>query len=99
MRIKFCRNEKRAYVYLFRRGYTISTLSKMFGRSTSVLWRIKQRATNFKKNGINIIPNWHDMRKIPENLRRRIKAMQHKMLLKRLKSWETFILGEEDEPP
>ena len=85
--------ERATYIKLRRFGYTVSTLSEAFGRSTSVVSRILKVA---EKRGVV----WRrDLRKIPSQLRTRIKNVQWRMLMSTLRMWESFMLGESDEPP
>jgi len=91
MRVKFCRNEKRAYIYLRRKGYSINQLSQYFGRSTSVIYRTLKKA--------NHVLRLVDLRKLPNSARHHFVGCQHKIMNKLLPKWEDFILGEETEPP
>lgn len=93
MRVKFTVREKSAYIKLRRYGYTIPTLSRAFGRSTSVIHRILKIA---EKRGIL---SRMDLRKIPNRVRRISKSVQWGRLIRLLRRWESWILGEGDKPP
>jgi len=85
--------EKTAYIILRRRGYTISGLSRLFGRSTSVIRRILKVA---EKRGV--LRAW-DLRKIPPRVRRLQRARIERTMVCLVRAWEAFMLGEGGKPP
>jgi len=94
MRLKYHKNE-RAAILFFRKnlGYTLSAISKVFGRSTSLVHHI------IKFN--QLIGNLAhlDLRKIPNQLRLRT-AQKHRLSMERIIAlWLPFVFGEVDKPP
>lgn len=90
-RVKFLPREKTAYLMLRNKGYSISILSKVFGRSTSVIHKILKNASYVVRH--------LDLRKIPAGVRSRIRFFSIRRLMRLRPQWEAFILGEGDEPP
>lgn len=88
-RIKFLPREKASYIMLRRLGYSTSVLSKVFGRSSSVLHRLLQKS--FEK--------FRDLRKFPPHMRTLYRARQWVILMSFLTQWEAFMLGVGEEPP
>jgi hypothetical protein len=85
--------EKTAIIMLRNKGYSMTHLSKAFGRSTSWIFEILKNAKPFKLIHI------HDNRKLPRRslllgCRKRLYS-----LLSWMKLWQPFIFGEEGEPP
>ena len=94
LRIKVAPREAAAYIMLRRMGYTISTIAKAFGRSTSVIYRRIKKAVELYGTLRRI-----DMRKMPHRIRMLAKSRQWKTLISMLSQWEAWILGDEEEPP
>lgn len=93
MRIPILNREAAAFIKLRRQGYAISTLSKAFNRSCSVINHYLKRAI------LRGILSRQDLRKMPNQLRQRIKAAQWRTLMRLMPAWEKWILGEGDKPP
>jgi len=93
MRVVILQREKAAFIKLRRLGYTIPTIAKAFGRSTSVIYRYLRKALNY-----HTIPYW-DLRKIPNKHRQISKTQRWKTLMRWLPLWEKWILGEGERPP
>ena len=93
MRIPIVNREACAYIKLRRLGYSISTIAKAFGRSTSVVYKRIRKALDYG------IIYYKDLRKMPHQTRRISKALQHARMMKWIGSWEKWILGEGERPP
>jgi len=89
MRIPFMKREKATYIKLRRLGYSINIISKMFGRSRSVIHRV------LKRNGLTL----KDLRKLPGRIKRLAASRQHRTMLKFFTAWEKWSLGEGERPP
>ena len=88
MRIKRFRREAAAYIMLRRLGYSISVLSAVFGRSTSMIARILHKNLALS-----------DLRKLPARVRALAHRSQMVDLRIRARSWEDFIFGQGEKPP
>jgi len=93
MRIPVFNREASAYIKLRRLGYSINTIAKAFGRSTSVVYKRIRKAMEYG------IINYKDLRKIPNQTRRISRAMQWTRMLSLMPLWEKWILGEGEKPP
>lgn len=89
LRINRLPREAAAYVKLRKLGYSINILSKVFGRSTSMIWRI------LTFNGLCM----QDLRKIPAYVRKLSRAQQWWNINRWRTHWEHWILGEGEKPP
>jgi len=94
MRISLARREAAGYIKLRRLGYSMSVLSTVFGRSTSVIHRILKRAKQYDPRSFPL-----DMRKLPTHVRRVGSVLQRQRLRAMIKAWEAWMLGEGEDPP
>jgi len=79
--------EKAAYIILRRKQVSINEMSKIFGRSSSVLHRILANTRSL------------DLRKLPARTRVLGSLRTHKTMMKLQLAWEAFILGIGEKPP
>jgi len=93
MRIPLLRREAPAMIKLRRLGYSISTIARALGRSTSLVHNRIRKAIEL---GV-IRPV--DFRKMPNKTRLLSRALQWTRLLKWMPRWEAWILGSEERPP
>ena len=97
-RVPFLQREKAAYLILRRVGCSINLIAKAFGRSTSIIHKILVKAQKFGYN----LDAWCrpvDLRKLPRQRRLRISAFRRFKMFTLLSQWESWICGEEGEPP
>lgn len=87
------KREKAAIISWRKHGYSISTLARVFHRSSSSIQGILKVAENIG----SLLRR--DYRKIPNNLRLRIKAAREGMMENYMKRWLDWIAGEGDKPP
>jgi len=93
MRIGFLPREKSAYCILRKKGHSINAIANFFGRSTSVVYRaIKQ----FRFYGD---VKRFDMRKLPCIARMRMASFRRALMENLRSQWETWALGEGEDPP
>lgn len=93
-RIPVFSREKTAYIKLRQKGYTINAIAKAFGRSTSIIHRILRNAW-----WILHTKKLNDLRKIPRRVRELHAKYSIRTLMKYLPQWESWILGDEGDPP
>ena len=93
MRINLLKREASAYIKLRRIGYSINTIARAFGRSTSIIFRKIQRAISYG------ILAGQDMRKIPNTIRRLCRARQWTQIIRFFPAWEQWVLGIVEKPP
>jgi DNA-binding Lrp family transcriptional regulator len=93
MRIQLLRREAPAMIKLRRLGYSISTIARALGRSTSL---VHDRIRKAIELGI-LRPV--DFRKMPNQTRRISRSLQWARLMKWMPRWEAWILGSEERPP
>ncbi|MCJ7482276.1 MAG: hypothetical protein MUO31_04860 [Thermodesulfovibrionales bacterium] len=93
LRINLMKREASAYIKLRRIGYSINTIAKAFGRSTSIVFRKIQRAIQY-----GILPR-QDMRKIPNTIRQLCRARQWTQIIRFFPAWEQWVLGIGEKPP
>ncbi len=93
LKIKNNPRENVAIIKLSRLGYTINQISMVLGRSFSFIH--KRVRTAITRGLLTFI----DKRKLPNQIRLRTSAARMRNLVKWMRSWERFILGEVDEPP
>ena len=98
MRVPFVEREKAAYAILRRVGCSINQIARAFGRSTSVVHRVLTRLEKYGHNR-DVWGRRRDMRKLPYQARMRMSVRRWVKMLKLLSAWETWICGEEEEPP
>lgn len=97
-RIPFLEREKAAYLILRKKGCSYNLIAEAFGRSVSVVYRAIQRATGFRHK-FNVWGNRMDIRKLPYRVRMRMASFRRYKMFQLLSQWETWICGEEAEPP
>lgn len=86
--------EKVAIIYMRKRfKYSISVLSKFFGRSKSLI----QALIDFNVR-LGTIPRL-DNRTFHPHIRRLAKARMERQMNSYLKLWMAFLLGLEEKPP
>lgn len=90
--------EKAAYLILRRKGLSYNTIAECFGRSTSVVYRVIQRATSFKPK-YDVWRRKADIRKLPYLVRMRFAAKAHHLMLKLREAWAEWVSSEEGDPP
>ena len=91
--IKVSKREKTAYIKLRRKGYSINHLAKAFGRSTSIVHAIINKAENLGiiyKISNRKLPNFKRL----ETARRRLAT-----LLSFMQEWEAWVSSVEGDPP
>jgi len=93
IRVPISNREAASYIKLRRLGYSISIIAKFFGRSTSAIYRRIRKAIEYG------ILDRRDLRKIPNRTRKIARARMERTMLKMLAQWESWILGEGEEPP
>lgn len=86
-------NEKTTAIMWRRHGYSINTIAKVLGRSTSWIHSTLEKARAYKI--LRKISN----RKLPNKVRLINARKRLFQLFSWLKLWQPFILGEEDQPP
>ena len=97
-RVPFLTREKAAYAILRKKGLSINTIAGAFGRSTSVISRILRRVLQ-RERQVFARFRYVDLRKLPRRRREHVAARGRSILVKLLSQWESWICGEEDEPP
>jgi transposase len=93
LRINLLKREASAYIKLRRIGYSINSIARAFGRSTSIVFRRLQMAI---QHGIL---SRHDMRKIPNRIRQLCRARQWTQIIRFFPAWEQWVLGIGEKPP
>jgi len=93
MRIPLLRREAPAMIKLRRLGYSISTIARALGRSTSLLHNRIWKAIE-----LGVIKPV-DFRKMPNQTRRISRSLQWTRLMKWMPLWESWIFGESERPP
>ncbi|MCJ7632708.1 hypothetical protein MUP77_10010 [Candidatus Bathyarchaeota archaeon] len=87
--------EKVAIIKLRNLGYPIHHLARALGRSTSFIHKTLREAKLF-----GLLKDWiYDQRKCPRKARTWSTKRKLDSLLFHIKQWESFILGEEGDPP
>lgn len=92
-KIKTLPREKSAIIKLTKLGYSINQLSESLGRSRSYIHKCVRTAI------LRGLTHFLDKRKLPSATRLMTSSIRRKNLKKYLPGWESFILGEVDEPP
>ena len=93
IRVPISNREAASYIKLRRLGYSISIIAKFFGRSTSAIYRRIRKAIEYG------ILDRRDLRKIPNRTRKFTKARMERTMLQMIEKWNSWILGEGEEPP
>lgn len=94
MRIRWQPRERAAIVYLRKNHhYSINQLATFFGRSASLIHGI----LNFNRL-IGNLP-FLNLRKLPTQTKRLAAQRFRQTMEKWIQVWESFILGDVDEPP
>jgi len=97
-RIPFMPREKAAYLILRRKGLSYNAIAECFGRSTSVVYRVIQRAIGFNYK-FDVWRRKADLRKLPRRVRLRLAARARFFMLKLRSAWAEWVSSEEGEPP
>jgi hypothetical protein len=93
-RIPLVPREAAAIIKLRRNfRYTINTLAKVFGRSTSIIHRLLKFNTDL--GALRKV----DLRKLPTRVKKISKARQEGTLYRFLDRWVAWITSEEEKPP
>jgi hypothetical protein len=92
-KIKNNPRENVAIIKLTRLGYTINQISIVLGRSFSYIH--KRVRTAITRGILRFI----DKRKLPGNIRTYTSGFRLRNIIKWIKAWEAYILGETDRPP
>ena len=85
--------EKAAIIMLRKKGYPMNMLSKALGRSLSFIHRVLRTAIT--RRTLHVV----DMRKLPGNVRLYCHNSRWRTLMRFMPAWESWILGEGEEPP
>jgi hypothetical protein len=105
MRVPRLKREAATYIMLRRKGYSINKLSKIFGRSTSMIHRILKTAG---LTGYTIIGGPYDRRKSLHKMDMRKSGgiiasvtdlFKSKSIREAFKGWIMFMEAETDKPP
>lgn len=105
MRVSRLPREAAGYVMLRRRGYSINNLAAIFGRSTSMIYRILKNngLAGTKISGAGFVRykllNAYDMRKSGA-LHKDLKGLFSGLYMVNLfQAWADFMAGEGERPP
>ena len=98
------KREAATYIILRKKGYSINLLSKIFGRSTSMIHRILKKVglTGATISGFGLVRyklwNPMDMRKSRVYRNFNLQFLSHKMM-QLFQKWLSFMDGEGEKPP
>jgi len=87
------RRERAAFIKLRRVDLSINQIAEAFGRSTSCVFRTIKTAEDRETL------RRFDKRKLPPRIRRMSASLKHRLLMKLLPQWISWILEEREEPP
>ena len=97
-RFRLSSREKDGYLILRRKGLSYNTIAECFGRSTSVVYRVIQRAVDFKHK-LDVWGRKADIRKLPRKTVLRNAIRRRVLMLNLRDAWEEWVDSEEGEPP
>ena len=93
MHIAISNRERASYIMLRRKGYSITTLARAFGRSVSSIYGPIKKAMEYGTL------QWFSKRKQPNAIRKIIANNEWFRLQKYIGMWEAWILSDQVKPP